>query len=177
MNSNYSSLFPEVDPLQLGLLKKEVSREEIRAALFSMGALKSPGPNGLNALFYQNQWEFVGTSMIKLVKQAFTNPTIIADINHTYIVLIPKKDCPETIRDFRFISLDNVIYKIISKVVVNRMKCFLPSIISPNQCSFVPGQTSSNNIIVAQEVINTMRTMSGKRGFMAIKIDLEKAYG
>ena len=91
-------------------------------------------------------------------------------------MLIPKVPNPEFIRDFRPISLCNVIYKLITKSIVNRIKPVMSTIISPNQCSFVPGRLSSNNIIVAQEVIHTMKTMKGKNGFMAVKIDLEKAY-
>ena len=67
-------------------------------------------------------------------------------------------------------------YKAVTKIVANRLKPLLDHIISPNQCSFIPGRLSSDNIIIAQEVIHSMRNMKGKKGFMAIKIDLEKAY-
>ena len=154
-----------------------VSVEEIKKALFSMGPLKSPGPDGFNALFYQNQWDIVGSSVVNLVKFIFSNPEAVREINGTLIVLIPKKEPPETAKDLRPISLCNVIYKIVTKVIANRLKPALPSIISPNQCSFVAGRLSSDNIIVAQEVVHSMRSMkSQKKGFMAIKIDLEKAY-
>lgn len=89
---------------------------------------------------------------------------------------LSKKDNPKTIKDFQPISLCNVIYKAIMKILVNRMKIFLPTVISPNQNSFVPVQVSSDNIIVAQEVIHSKRNVKGRKGFMATKIDVEKAY-
>ena len=61
-------------------------------------------------------------------------------------------------------------------MVASRLKGVMPKIISPNQCSFVPGRQGADNIIVAQEIIHSMRNKKGKQGFMAIKIDLEKAY-
>ena len=106
----------------------------------------------------------------------FENPCLIREVNQTFLMLIPKVPNPEFMRDFRPISLCNVIYKLITKIIVNRIKPVMSTIISPNQCSFVPGRLSSDNIIVAQEVIHTMKTMKGKKGFMAVKIDLEKAY-
>ncbi|KAK4265131.1 hypothetical protein QN277_026221 [Acacia crassicarpa] len=171
-----STSYPSLLETHQRVCQRDVGEAEIRDALFSMGALKSPGPNGLHALFFQHQWETVKDSDVYFVKQVFLNPERICEVNRTHIVLIPKTDHPETFRDFRPISLCNVIYKIVTKLVANRMKSFMPHVISPNQCSFVPGRHSSDNIIVAQEVVHSMRTMGGKKGYMAIKIDLEKAY-
>ncbi|KAK4283181.1 hypothetical protein QN277_000163 [Acacia crassicarpa] len=168
--------YPCVDEDKLRLCNRNISDMEVKEALFSMGALKSPGPDGLSALFYQNQWNTVGASTVSYVKFLFANPQAIKEVNGTLVVLIPKKDHPETMGDLRPISLCNVIYKALSKVLVNRLKPILPLAIAPNQCSFVPGRHSSDNIIVAQEVIHTMRCMRQKKGFLAIKIDLEKAY-
>ncbi|KAK4258548.1 hypothetical protein QN277_004989 [Acacia crassicarpa] len=174
INCNMS--FPRIDEEKLRWCNRELSAIEIKEALFHMGALKSPGPDGLNALFYQNQWNTVGDSVVTYVRYLFANPQVIKEVNGTLIVLIPKKEHPESMGDLRPISLCNVIYKTLSKVLVNRIKDILPLVIAPTQCSFVPGRHSSDNIIVAQEVIHTMRSMRKKKGFLAIKIDLEKAY-
>ncbi|XP_054801608.1 uncharacterized protein LOC129305663 [Prosopis cineraria] len=168
--------FPCIDNGSLHELVSNFCDEEIKNALFSMGPLKSPGPDGLNALFFQSQWKFIGNSVINMVQCIFNNPSLVHKINGMLLILIPKKERPESIHDFRPISLCNVIYKVVTKVIANRVKSLLPTIIAPNQCGFISGRTSSDNIIISQEVIHSMSNMKGKKGFMAIKIDLEKAY-
>lgn len=94
-------------------------------------------------------------------------------MNKILIALIPKTDNPVNIKMFRPISLCNVGYKIITKIIVVRLKPMLNKIISPFQSSFIPGRTTSDNIIITQEVLHTLRS---KKGGMIFKIDLEKAY-
>ena len=91
-------------------------------------------------------------------------------------ILIPKVDHPENLSQFRPISLCNVRYKLITKVVANRLKCFMPKLIGPMQSSFVPGRHITDNIIIAQEAFFSMNRKKGKVGWMAIKVDLEKEY-
>lgn len=141
-----------------------------------MGPFKASGIDGLHAVFFQSQWDIVGTSVCDFVKDVFSNPSRINSVNQTLLVLILKVVNPETVKDLRPISLCNVIYKLVTKIIANRIKNFLSDLISPNQCSFIPGRHSSDNVIITQEVIHTMRNMKGKVGFMALKIDLEKAY-
>lgn len=79
-------------------------------------------------------------------------------------------------KQLRPIGLWNVNYKIITKVITNKLKTILPKCVSPFQSSFVQNRQITNNILVYQEVLHSMQTMKGNRGYMAIKIDLEKAY-
>ena len=84
-------------------------------------------------------------------------------INQTFVSLIPKVDNPESVKQFRPISLCNVAYKVVTKIVANRLKRIMPKVIAPTQCDFIRGRSGTNNIIVAQEVIQKMRTVKGKK--------------
>jgi hypothetical protein len=97
--------------------------------------------------------------------------------NETTIVLIPKVPKPDKIKDLRPISLCNVLYKIVSKVLANRLKRVLPDIISPSQSAFVPGRLISDNILVAYEITHYMRNKrKGIGGYAVVKLDMSKAY-
>ena len=120
-------------------LSTEFTAKEVKVALFQMGPTKAPRPNGMNALFYQKFWHVVGDSVVLAILDFLNNGNMLPDINHTNIMLIPKVKNPERMSEFRPISLCNVIYKIISKVLANRLKQVLPQIISPTQSAFVPG--------------------------------------
>ena len=136
-------------------MKEELSRpysvEEVKVALFQMGPTKVPGPDGMNALFYQKFWHIVGNDVSSAVLDFLNSGIKIPEINYTHIVLIPKVKSPEKMTDFRPISLCNVIYKIISKVIANRLKTILPQLISPIQSAFVPGRLITDNVLLAYE--------------------------
>ena len=96
--------------------------------------------------------------------------------NDTLLVLILKVKHPDIISQFRLISLCNVGYKVITKTLTNRLKEIMPCITSPHQSSFIPECQITDNIVIYQEVLYSMRTKGKGNGFMLIKVDLEKAY-
>ena len=111
------------------ILSSDFIVDKIKAALFQMGPTKAPRPDGMNALFYQKFWHVVGDNVVFSVLDYLNYGVMLPDINHTNIVLIPKVKNPEKMFDFQPISLCNVSYKIISKVLANRLKQILLAII------------------------------------------------
>ena len=98
-------------------------------------------------------------------------------LNMTHIALIPKVKNPISIIEFRPISLCNVVYKLISKVLANHLKKILHYIISPTQSAFIPVRLITDNILAVYETLHTMHSrMGGKKSFMAVKLDMSKAY-
>jgi len=172
-----SKVSPKVSDEVNSRLLSPFSDEDVRAALFQMAPLKSPGPDGFSADFYQKNWDTVGGDVCKAVLEFLNGGRFDAGLNSTNIVLIPKVNSPSNPSDFWPISLCNVLYKIISKVLANRLKCFLPTIVSLEQSAFVPSRLISDNVLVAFESLHSMSSrMSGKKGFMALKLDMSKAY-
>jgi hypothetical protein len=102
---------------------------------------------------------------------------MLCKINYIHIAVIPKVKNPERITDFRPISLCNVIYKIVSKVLANKLKVVLPLVITNSQSAFVPGCLITDNVLVVFEVMHSMsQKRKGRKGQMAIKLDMSKAY-
>ena len=131
----------------------------------------------MSPIFYQTFWDSIGTDVSSAVLSCLNSGSILKSINHTYISLIPKKQNPTKVTDFRPISLYNVIYKILSKILTIKLKTILPKIISETQSAFVPGHLITDNILVAFETLHHMKTRhTSKDGFMALKLDMSKAY-
>lgn len=119
-------------------LIKDFSGEEILTAIKQMHPTKAPGLDGMSAIFFQKCWSIVGNDVTRMVLNVLNNNMSLAKLNKTNITLIPKSKLPTTMTEFRPIILSNVVYKIIAKVLANRLKAILPNIISKNQSAFFP---------------------------------------
>jgi hypothetical protein len=158
-------------------LYKEFSWEEISDALFQIGPLKAPGPDGFPAQFFQQHWEVMKHDIMRGMQDFFTIGNMPPGVNEMSIVLLPKKDEPELLKDFRPISLCNVIYKVISKCLVNHLRPILQDVIAPMQSAFIPGQMITDNALIAFECLHALRNGNNNyKKFGAFKLDLSKAY-
>jgi hypothetical protein len=139
----------KVTPEMNEALCKDFSDEEIGDALFQIGPLKAPGVDGFPTRFYQRNWATLKAKVVNAAKVFFATGRMPDSINDTTIVLIPKTDNPETLKDFRPISLCTVLYKVLSKCMVNRLRPILGELISKNQSAFIPGRLIIDIALVA----------------------------
>lgn len=126
-----------------------VTDEEICHALWSLKAFKALGPVGLHAGFFQKFWLLMGSSISDKIKNIFTEKRVPTPLNQTYIALISKIKGPETIGNFKPISLCNTVYKIITKIIVARIRPYLDKLVSSFQTAFVPDRKGVDNAIIA----------------------------
>lgn len=157
-------------------LNRPFTPAEIEESVRSMGKFKAPGPDGYQPVFYQQNWETVGSSVIRFALDFFETGILPESMNDALVVLIAKVAKPELVTQFRPISLCNVLFKTITKALVIRLKGVMPLLIGPAQSSFIPGRLSTDNILIVQEAVHSMRRKKGVKGWMLLKLDLEKAY-
>ena len=179
--AGYEIFLKEVPTLitddQNRILTSWASKEEVRSALFMMHPEKAPRPDGMTAMFFQQSWSIIKKDITDMVNEFFRTGSLDERINMTNICLIPKTVRPSRMTELRPISLCNVGYKIISKVLCQRLKRLLPHLISETQSAFVSGRLSSDNILIAQEMFYGLRTNNScKEKFLTIKTDMSKAY-
>ena len=159
------------------LLTRDFTTAKVNVVLKQMYPSKAPGSDGMPSLFFQQFWAISGKVVTATVLDFLNHGICPPDFNKTQIVLILKVKTPKKVTDYRPISLFNVVYKIASKTVVDRLKKILPSIISDTQSVFVHGRLITDNVLVAFE---TMHHISQKKGGkvreMVLKLDLSKAY-
>lgn len=147
------------------------------AALPQMNPSKAPGPDGLSPMFFQKYWHVVGNTIIEATLKALNSGEFPTSLNHTHITLIPKKKSPEIVADYRPINLCNGAYKLIAKVISNRLKTTLPCIVSESQSAFVPRRLITNTVLCAYELIHFLKNKrKGKKGYMSLKLGMSKAY-
>lgn len=127
--------------------------------------------------FYKKFWSIVGDDVTNMALNILNNESSISVINKTNIVLIPKKNKHVNPVNFRPISLFNMVYKIVSKALVKKLKPWLSGLIDLSQSTFVTGRSIFNNVITAYEITHSMHTKrTGSVGFVGAKLDMSKAY-
>ncbi|CAL5404679.1 unnamed protein product [Camellia sinensis] len=158
-------------------LTRNVTDEEIKTAVFQLGPVKAPGPDGYPGFFYQQYWEEVGPKVCRAICSFFDRGFLLKEMNQTNLVLIPKVKALVKSSQYRPISLCNFHLKIITKVLANHLKSILAGIISPNQSTFVPGRLIQDNLLVAHEAFHFLKLQkTGQCSNMAVKLDFNKAY-
>lgn len=164
-----------ISPAQAAALSTPILDVEILEVLQSMKKNKSLGPDGFNVNFFLHCWDTLSIDFSKAVHSFFITRNLPSGVNSTTIAFIPKIENPSCMSDFRPISCYNIIYKCITKILANRLKCVLPSLIDHAQFAFISRRSISDNIFLAQELFRNYHRLSGPAR-CALKIDIRKAF-
>ena len=118
----------------------------------------------------------MGPNVIDAVQSFFRTGKLLTEVNNSLLVLIPKNKNSSTVNHYRLISLCNTVYKTIAKLIVAKMRLVLDKLVSPCQSAFIPGRRIAENQILVHEILHSFKKRKVKGGFLAMKIDLQKAY-
>nr|GEW51342.1 RNA-directed DNA polymerase, eukaryota [Tanacetum cinerariifolium] len=152
----------------------DVGSDEIKKAVWDCGVDKSPGPDGFTFDFYRLFWNIIGNDVVKAVQFLFQHGKMAKGCNSTFIALIPKIPDANMVKDFRPISLIGSLYKVIAKVLANRLVAVLGDIVSEVQSAFVAERQILDDPFILNEVLQWCK--SKKKQSFIFKIDFEKAY-
>ena len=166
--------FDSIGVEEAARLEEMFSVEEVSSALSELNGDKALGPDGFSLAFWQFCWDFVKDEIMSFFKDFFERGKLIRSLNTTFLVLIPKKGEAEDLSDFRPISLVGGLYKVLAKVLANRLKKVARKVVSSTQNAFIEGRQILDAALIANEVIGSL--LKRKESGVLCKLDLEKAY-
>ncbi|XP_020681050.1 uncharacterized protein LOC110098531 [Dendrobium catenatum] len=152
-----------------------VTDGEIKAAVFSGSSKSAPGPDGINFHFYKSGWHLLGPYVCRAIRSFFIKGYLPKGVKATALAIVPKKKNASNISDYRPIALCNVLYKIIAKTMATRIKPFMYLIVKDNQAGFVNSRVSTDNILLANDILFHAGKRGGDKIFCA-KLDIKKAF-
>nr|GFA47597.1 RNA-directed DNA polymerase, eukaryota [Tanacetum cinerariifolium] len=155
-------------------LERSVSHDEIRMAVWDLGDNKSLGPNGYSFEFFKKNWNFVGSDSCEAVKHFFNKGDFSKGCNASFIALIPKVLDAKIVSDFRPICLIGCIYKVVTKIMANRLGTVISDIVSNTQSTFVSDRQILDGPFIINEILHWCKRKNKRALFF--KVDFAKAY-
>jgi Reverse transcriptase (RNA-dependent DNA polymerase) len=152
------------------------STMEIFHTLGEMGLDRAPGPDGIIVRLLRREWGIMGPQVVEMIKGAFLTGNIPNSWTTSNLVLIPKIDHPTKPTHFRPLSVCSVYYRLFTKLIANRVKPLLSTLVSPNQAAFLKGRSIQENVLLLQEVMHSFLDKEYKEKAFALKADLYKAF-
>lgn len=166
--------FRKLSFAEAGILTKPFCLEEVKQAVWECDSYKSPGPDGVSFGFVKEFWSLLKDDLLRFMVEFHRNGKLSKGLNSTFIALIPKVNSPQRLNDFRPISLVGILYKILAKVLANRLRSVIGSVVSEAQSAFVKGKQILDGILIANEAVDEASRL--KKELLLFKVDFEKAY-
>ncbi|GJV47243.1 RNA-directed DNA polymerase, eukaryota [Tanacetum coccineum] len=160
--------------IQSSDLESNVTRDEIRLAVWSCGENKSPGPDGYSFEFFKKYWKLVGPDLCEAVEYFFETGLFPKGCNSSFIALIPKVADAKLVNDFRPISLVGCVYKVVTKVLANRLSLVIADLVSDTQSAFVANRQILDGPFILNEIFHWCKRK--RKQAMFFKVDFAKAY-
>jgi len=167
-------IFCRLSVIEAGSLIHPFTLEEVKQAIWDCGGFKSPGPNDISFGFIKQFWSDMKDDFMRFVSEFHHNRRLTKGINATFIALIPKVSSPQRLNHFRPISLLGCLYKVLAKILANRLRAVIGSVVSDSQSTFVKGKQILDGILVANEAVDETHHL--KKEMLLFKVDFEKAY-
>ncbi|KAJ9565877.1 hypothetical protein OSB04_001843 [Centaurea solstitialis] len=155
-------------------LEERFTEEEVWSAIKECGRNKSPGPDGFTIEFVKKFWNIIKYDLLRFFDWFWEEGNISGGCNASFLTLIPKSENPFGLNDFRPISLIGILYKILLKVLAERLKRVIGGVISYEQSAFIKGRCILDGVLIANETVDFLK--KSKRKGAILKVDFEKAY-
>ena len=148
--------------------------EEVKQAVWDCDSFKSPRPDGVNLGFIKDFWPELQEDFMRIISDFHRNGKLSKGINNTFIALIPKIESPQRLNDFRPISMVGSLYKVLSKVLTNRLRGVMSSVISSTQSAFIHGRQILDGILIANEFVEDAKRL--KKDLLLFRVYFDKAF-
>ncbi|XP_026442651.1 uncharacterized protein LOC113342272 [Papaver somniferum] len=149
--------------------------EEIREAIFSLGADSSPGPDGFAVFFYRHCWDIISSDLVKAIIFCLEHKYIPHKVNSSLLMLLPKVRGANTLSNFCPIGLSNFFFKIFTKILATRLGTVLGNLVPEKQVASMKGRNIHENISLAPEMVNELQ-IKRKDGNVGLKLDITQAF-
>lgn len=168
--------YPKIGEEFHDALSRPPNELEVWETLAKMGPDKAPGPDGLTARLLQTHWPIFKDSLVKELAKALHSGRPLDEWMRCHIVLIPKCEDPETPKDFRPITIGNITYRLLMKILASRLQIHMTKLISINQTAFLKGRNIADNTILIKEILHSFQSPTYRYESFLLKADLAKAF-
>lgn len=149
--------------------------EDIQSNLFKMPSNRTPGPDGFPVEFFKGAWPIIGAEVLASVKDFFQHSFMPTSLNATSLILLAKRPGANSIQEYRPIACLNTQYKLVTRLLSNRLKTTLPGLILPNQTAFVADRLLVENVLLASELVQGYHKIT-EAPKITLKVDIAKAF-